>query len=285
MKSGSVIEAARFCATLSLSLLAMGLLSILGGLWVTLRMRSIDPVARSLGVIVGAIATGIAIRQGLHGQSAFASAKLPVPPLAPQRAARGTRILAQAGRFFLTAVVALVGVVAFYAAYVVLKDRDWAVVRSRLRVLVWYLVAVGASVHGAVLPGVPVRRHPLQLTIPVAYEIALASAALIALLVFVAVVLRFGAEARRRKAVVIGFWGRLGGRLGRQSVRPDGARGGHRASPAARGACDIRQARTGACGRRAALSTRLDVAESRSADGDSPRAQPMQCLRSMPASS
>lgn len=191
---------------MSIFYLVMVPLSLLGGLWVTFRQRSLDPRGRFLTLIVGLAIAGLALYQGLQGQAPFKSWKAVATPSQPATLSVGARILPHAVAFLLIMVVAMVGVLVFYAAYFALKDHNFGVVRARLRALLRYVIYVGAYFYVAIFPMGLIKRHILILTDQTVYEITVAYVSLIAVLIFVAMVLGFDKEVRRHKAAVIGFY-------------------------------------------------------------------------------
>lgn len=191
---------------MTLVYLAMVPLSVLGGLWVTLRMRAIDPWARLLSAIIGVAVVGIALQQGLRGRSPVTGAKAIVRPLQPEQMSLGARILPQAVEILLIVVAAMVGLLLFYAAYFALKEREVRVVRSRLRVLLRYVVSVGVYFYLALLPMDLVKRQILHLRGQAIYETTVAYVALISVLLLVAVIVVFDKRTRRHKPAVIAFY-------------------------------------------------------------------------------
>ncbi len=186
--------------------LLMLILGILGGLWVTFRMRSIDPWARLLGAIVGAAVIAIAFYQGLHGQSAFSAANSVVRVPRSEVPSSTASILPHAIQLFIIVVVSMAVLAIFYAAYFLLKERHRGVLRTRMPTTLRNILLVSVYMFAAILPMSLEKHHVLHLTNPTIHGIMVAYVSLIAALILVAMSLAFDKELRRHKVAVVAFF-------------------------------------------------------------------------------
>lgn len=179
--------------------------SLFGGLWVTFRMRSIDPWARVLGALVGAAVIGVAVYQGLQGRPS-ANGKPIVPPPHPAALSSSSNILAHALPLFLIVVVAITGVVVFYAVLCVLRERNLGVLRIRIPPPVRIAICIGTYMFAAIFPMSLVKHHVLHLSDRAVHGITATYVTSIAVLMIAAMVLVIDKQVRSRKAVVIALY-------------------------------------------------------------------------------
>lgn len=187
--------------------LVMVPLSVLGGVWLTFRLRPVDPRGRFLTLIVGVAISGLALYRGLQGQSPLTNQQSMGPQSRPQALpALGAGVVPDAITFFLIVMVASFGVFIFYVAYFALKEGNLRVLRTRGPTILGYVLCIGAYFYISIFPMGLVKRHLLHFANQTPYEIAIAYVSLIAILIFVAIVLAFDEEVRRHKAFVTAFF-------------------------------------------------------------------------------
>jgi hypothetical protein len=178
--------------------LLLVLLSVLAALWLTFRLRSSEPRWRFPAIIVGLAIAGLALYQGLHGQSPFT-------PGLETLATPVTSILPEAVRFLLIIVVASMGVLILSIGSLAAKEGI-GVVRTRGPTILRYVLCVGAYFYVSLLPMGLVKSDLLHFTDQTVQEIAIAYVSLITALIFVATVLALHKEVRDHKVIVIGFF-------------------------------------------------------------------------------
>lgn len=198
----------RSCARRSamrISDLVMAGASLFGGLWVTFRIRSIDPWTRALGALVGAAVVAVAVYQGLHGRP-IANGKPIAPPPDPAALSSSSNILAHTLPLFLIVIVAMIGVVVFYAVLFVLQERNLGVLRIRIPPILRLVIYVGAYMCAAIVPMSLVKHHVLHFSDRAVHGITAAYVTSIAALMIAATVLVIDKQVRSRKAVVIALY-------------------------------------------------------------------------------
>lgn len=186
--------------------LIMAGLALFGGLWVTFRMRAIDPRARFLGAIVGAAVIVMALYQGLGRGSPFSAVNAPMLSSHTETLSAPTRILPHAIELLLVMAVAMVGVLVFYAVYFFLTGRNRGVLRTRMPTTLRNVICVGSYMFASILPMSLAKHHVLHLTNRAVHVIALAYISLVVVVVFVAMGLAFEKGTRHRKATAIAFF-------------------------------------------------------------------------------
>jgi len=132
--------------------LLLVLLSVLGALWVTFRLRSDDLRGRFPAMIVGLAIAGLALYQGLQGHSPFTSHQSTAPPsrletLSPPV----TGILTEAVRFLLIILVASMGVLILSITTLAVREGI-GVLRTRGPAILRYVLCVGAYLYVSLLP-------------------------------------------------------------------------------------------------------------------------------------
>jgi len=186
--------------------LLLVLLSVLGALWVTFRLRSDDLRGRFPAMIVGLAIAGLALYQGLQGHSPFTSHQSTAPPsrletLSPPV----TGILTEAVRFLLIILVASMGVLILSITTLAVREGI-GVLRTRGPAILRYVLCVGAYLYVSLLPMGLAKSDLLHLSDQSVQEISIAYVSLVAALIFVATVLAFYKDVRDHKVVVIGFF-------------------------------------------------------------------------------
>jgi hypothetical protein len=186
--------------------LIMAGLALFGGLWVTFRMRAIDPRARLLGAIVGAAIIAMALYQGLGRGSPFSGVNAPMLSSHAEALSAPTRILAHAGKLFLVMAVAMTGVLVFYAVYFFLTGRNRGVLRTRMPTTLRNVICVGGYMFTSILPMSLEKHHVLHLTSQADHLIEIAYISLVVVVIVVAMGLAFEKSTRHRKATAIAFF-------------------------------------------------------------------------------
>jgi len=188
--------------------LAFAGLVLVGGLWVTLRMRSVARSTRALGAIVGAAVIGAAVYQALEERPVLGGGGRVVPP-SRAGALANSSLLAHAVPLALIFVVAIAAAVVYYTVYFLLKERDRALLRIRLPTTIRNAICVGSYVFAAILPMSLEKHEALHLAVWAVQGVVVAYVSLVAAIILMALVLAFDGDVRRHKAVVIAFFAGL----------------------------------------------------------------------------